>query len=886
MGMDGKFGAARAPKFGATGTLETQDAGDLQPAPVEDFSPILDDDESLMEWSETESARVKSPIWVTLATIILVLAIIGWTSTFIIGVLPVAFDGVDKALLGQWMAMISAYAPPVAVMLILLLFIRRYAKADVSRVEATLSQLQLAEAKLSETLNRTEERLAESRAQLTQLTHEFAVLGDDASARLVQSSAQIQSAFDHSQSAVTEMKMVGDAALSNMERFRGQLPIITNSTRDLTNAIADAGGGAAHQVRDLSALMTEIQAQNEKLGAAALTMADQGNAALSDTAQKLDALNAQWSLALAARSAQSNDVLAQIDGRIEQAGTNLIAHLAEADVRVSALMQSAQDAARNVQQLVADSTSHTTQATRKMLSEVEAVMADMTTRLDQFVGSQGATAKAQADDLAANLLSMGEHIDDALTAAASKQQEQVANATRAIADTQALLQNCGGNLESMTAAQQKAVEDHIASLHHGIETLSHARQIEATAVSDLMESLNSHMVAAQGRVDQLASSGAEQSARLAFAFEASSETYARLQDMLAANEAQIEGLIAQSANLQASVGQTSDTLADTLPGNLQRFAERLTDVRDSIAEQSGRTRDLENQGERLIVQFRKLDRLIVEQSTALEQLNTTGGQGLQERMAEGLALAETLQSIRQDLQSLEEQQFAEIGNVAAQIKAKTKQDIADIHAQIAAMDLAPNFAAGLDAVDSRALVQAKVDALADQFSTQIDTVENASQAAFARMEHRLSQLSQMTDALEQRFAQTEQHFDAPDEEGFARRMALLTESLNNAAIDVAKILSNEVTDTAWQHYLKGDRGVFTRRAVRLLNQQESRVIARQYDEDGEFRAQVNRYIHDFESMMRVLLSTRDGHIISVTLLSSDVGKLYVALAQAIERLRG
>ena len=89
-----------------------------------------------------------------------------------------------------------------------------------------------------------------------------------------------------------------------------------------------------------------------------------------------------------------------------------------------------------------------------------------------------------------------------------------------------------------------------------------------------------------------------------------------------------------------------------------------------------------------------------------------------------------------------------------------------------------------------------------------------------------------------------------------------------------------------QHYLKGDRGVFTRRAVRLLNQQESRVIARQYDEDGEFRAQVNRYIHDFESMMRVLLSTRDGHIISVTLLSSDVGKLYVALAQAIERLRG
>jgi predicted transcriptional regulator len=155
-----------------------------------------------------------------------------------------------------------------------------------------------------------------------------------------------------------------------------------------------------------------------------------------------------------------------------------------------------------------------------------------------------------------------------------------------------------------------------------------------------------------------------------------------------------------------------------------------------------------------------------------------------------------------------------------------------------------------------------------------------------RIEAQLKLVGEMATNLEQRVNEAHSSFAGIDDEGFARRMALLTESLNSAAIDVAKILSNEVTDTAWAAYLKGDRGVFTRRAVRLLDSGEAKIIAAHYDDDAEFREHVNRYIHDFESMMRVLLSTRDGNAIGVTLLSSDVGKLYVALAQAIERLRG
>jgi hypothetical protein len=61
-----------------------------------------------------------------------------------------------------------------------------------------------------------------------------------------------------------------------------------------------------------------------------------------------------------------------------------------------------------------------------------------------------------------------------------------------------------------------------------------------------------------------------------------------------------------------------------------------------------------------------------------------------------------------------------------------------------------------------------------------------------------------------------------DSEAFARRVALLIDSMHSASIDVGKILSDEVDEKAWDSYLKGNRGVFTRRAVRLLEGSETR----------------------------------------------------------------
>ena len=162
-------------------------------------------------------------------------------------------------------------------------------------------------------------------------------------------------------------------------------------------------------------------------------------------------------------------------------------------------------------------------------------------------------------------------------------------------------------------------------------------------------------------------------------------------------------------------------------------------------------------------------------------------------------------------------------------------------------------------------------------------VESA-RAASDRLTQQMLTLGQTAAALEQHIEDTSKEQREKDSEAFARRVSLLMDSMNSAAIDVGKILSDEIDDKAWDSYIRGNRGVFTRRAVRLMGGSETRAIKAHYDSDPEFQQSVNRYIADFETMLRRVVAERDGGIIAVTLMSSDMGKLYAALAQ-IDRRR-
>jgi hypothetical protein len=226
--------------------------------------------------------------------------------------------------------------------------------------------------------------------------------------------------------------------------------------------------------------------------------------------------------------------------------------------------------------------------------------------------------------------------------------------------------------------------------------------------------------------------------------------------------------------------------------------------------------------------------------------------------------------------------------IEALVRVREAAQQAALHAREAIASAIPEGAAALAKASREAVIGAVTEPVEDQLAELAAAGQRAmavARQASERLTRQLLVMSETAAAIEGRIAEDQARREENAAENLTRRVSLLIEALNSTAIDVSKILSNEVADSAWAAYLKGDRGVFTRRAVRLLDSGEAREIQRHYEEEPDFREQVNRYVHDFESMLRRVLAEREGATFGVTLLSSDMGKLYVALAQSIEKLR-
>lgn len=609
----------------------------------------------------------------------------------------------------------------------------------------------------------------------------------------------------------------------------------------------------------------------------------------------------------------AREFLAQNARELETVGKQSSNNMVEAARILTAALADSDEKAKTLEAVSNAATSNLDQL-RKHLPVVTSAAKDVTNQ----IGSAGNNAQLQIKSLIGALERVGiagqsarEFIDavEDRSVEVSSKLESVSRQSAAVldeasmasqqraAETGALLEKAAHMLtEHVGSASQEvdrlvvdssaSIDRKIGDMRTALTALSDQSDDQRGRISTIISEIEAHIEGSAAKISDIDRAATDQTAKLAFAVSALGESTRSVGSALNENQEITQRLIENSDRLNSALANANSEMTAVLPASMDRLNERFSAAVDQLNIASANAQALDNLSDDMLAKTTSLEHLIDIQRETVAKLLAESDGHFAARHEQADALASALTHTRGLVEEITEDTNNRLISSLLRVRETTKQ-AAESSRKVMDEELA-HVAERLTEQNRVALSEAvdgQIEAMNEVMQSAIQHNISLSEASTARLNLQLSELDEMTSNLEARIADSRNTFEGVDDDSFARRMVLLTESLNSTAIDVAKILSNDVTDTAWAAYLKGDRGVFTRRAVRLLDAGEARAIAAHYGDDAEFREHVNRYIHDFEAMMRVLLSTRDGNAIGVTLLSSDVGKLYVALAQAIERLR-
>ena len=626
-------------------------------------------------------------------------------------------------------------------------------------------------------------------------------------------------------------------------------------------------------------------------------------------AHQLDANRAQL-------AEQTNTLMAMGDGAAQQLGTirtEMAEEVAAADAQTRALTAAVTTAQSNLGVLLASlprahaetgDMAKTLEITGLSASEHAAALDAQLSALAERGREADTVAGGAAQKLAAHITRMeatsetagarleqvtGE-MSSAVDALLGRTASAVDEARKGIAaQGEAMLAMLEANQSALDRASRDSVEalgGRITAIEMVIDRIA-ARLDEQRRSSDaIVTAIDHNIVNIETRIESMHSRGIERTQTLAASISALGGSADAMTEALKTGDDTAKTVIRTAEDLLTSLDAAAREIDETLPGALTRLDERIAESKGVVAGAKPELLALVTAAESTHDAIEAIAQVVQGQRQTLDQLSgmllETLNTGRDKAAALGGMVDETIGRT---------QEFAETAAprlIEALIRVRDTASAAADRARETLATVIPEAARSLEDASAKAMKRAAEGTVERQVAAIAHAGEQAVEAATRaseRLSVQMTTISETTGMIEARIDEAREERETADSNSLSRRVSLLIESLNSASIDITKTFSHEVSDSAWAAYLKGDRGVFTRRAVRLLDGTEAREIARLYDEDADFREQLNRYIHDFESMLRAILSQREGSTLGVTLISSDMGKLYVALAQAIERLR-
>lgn len=634
----------------------------------------------------------------------------------------------------------------------------------------------------------------------------------------------------------------------------------------LTQALAAMRG-------EILAQRTEVDTQTQKLLAAGDGLSRQTSAVvgqLSAEAATLTALSASIDQSAANTRIDLGVILADLPRaealveslrqRLNEVGAEANAQTAVLETALGSLNHhtaSAKESATAAAHILAAQAGQIDNSAERIHSHVE----ELTGRLDHSIDSALLRMANALETARSSIAVQNDAVAAAIDAAGSTLIGTSDNAARRINETAEQLE---GRLQGFDALLDK----------------------QDGRVHGLLAYLGEKLIELEGQLGSLGRAGEAQSQLLSDAVSGLQQTVEGLTDPLATNDERVTRLIERVSIVRQAVAEIDASIGADIPAKLADADAAASQARATLAEAQSSFDEMEQRLSRILGSIESIrtvsadgvDRLEHGLSTALERMETLTGQ-----LESGRAQIEAIATDSEDVGFK-----ASTTLLDAISRARETATQASDHIRSVLTGVVEEAKTALAGANEEALKSAVDEAIGARIATLRSTSEEAvgaAQAAAERLARQMLTITDTTASIEARISEVNAQVEEQNQEEFSRRSALLIESLNSAAIDIAKVMTNEVSDVAWAAYLKGDRSVFARRAVRLIDGGEAKAIQRHYEQEDDFREQVNRYVHDFEAIIRRVLAERDGGPMAVAMLSSDVGKLYVVLAQSIERLR-
>jgi hypothetical protein len=835
------------------------------------------------DWWEEPAPRPSRPWGTIFGAIIAIALVAGWTAAFVLANLPAMRVRSD---LGQWTMWVRDWSLPVVLIGVLWLIAMRNSRREAQRFGETARTLGEESVRLEARLRTVNRELSLAREFISSQARDIESLGRVATERLSEHAERLSGLVQDNGTRLETIQTVSAAALDNMETLRSHLPVIASSAKDVTNNIGAAGRTANSQIEELIAgfnRLNQFGQASERQVNALRDVVQSTLAEFTRQTEQLDVIAEQRFAALAERGsefrtqldAQEIEALAAIRTRaaalgeeLQQVRDALDSQEAESLTSLRSRLAAVRDESAGLVRALREGESNALDAWKVAIVQLEEDLGRAIAKVAEIDEKAMQSARNRLSELA----NEAEQLDARMAERDRLFEEEIERRQKSFEESHvAFVARLGSQLEDLDA---RIAERRIAQEEQGRRLIDHSETV-AVQLDQFARKL-----------DEVAELGGVAEGRVSRSLGALGEQLAASQSALDGTDAVIAQLTDGSVRLLELIQASVQHSSRDLPAAMAAGETKLAEIESRVANLGDGLSSAVSKGDAVADRIGTCTGTLDLALGRIEQLSTkVASEGAKQSIALD-AMLTSLEQVRGESLSLAEHAQAELKRSIEELEGSARNALAGI-SSFSAESLS-SLAARLGDESAAAIDQAmrsRAAEVAGQLELATANAAEISREAAVQLRDQLAKVNDLAAHLEKRVAQARARAEEQVDNDFARRVALITESLNSNAIDIARAMDSDVTDTAWAAYLKGDRGIFTRRAVRLLDAAESKAVVQLYQDDRNFREHVSHYIHDFEAMLRQLLSTRDGHALGVTILSSDMGKLYVALAQAIERLR-